>query len=133
MTHELEKEHEARELADKQVDDVRREQHQFGLCIMSALRGVTLDFEAGKCDEVDAVRAMAADRIALRIEVERLTQALVKQSTADRQARREIERLEALLSQTVNERNEAWFQLEEAGIAIKNPTDSGVDNLGADL
>jgi hypothetical protein len=39
-------------------------------------------------------------------------------SAATNQANRKIEKLEADLQRAVNERNEAWFQLEEAGIQI---------------
>lgn len=40
-------------------------------------------------------------------------------SALTNRAAREIERLEEKLQQVVNERNEAWCQLEEAGIAIR--------------
>jgi hypothetical protein len=42
-------------------------------------------------------------------------------SAATNQANRKIEKLEADLQRAVNERNEAWFQLEEAGIRILRP------------
>jgi|AntRauTorcE11898_2_1112593.scaffolds.fasta_scaffold49947_2 hypothetical protein len=44
-------------------------------------------------------------------------------SALTKQAAREIERLEAELQKAINERNEAWFQLEEAGIEIRQPTE----------
>ena len=44
-------------------------------------------------------------------------------SSLTNRAAREIERLEELLQQAVNERNEAWCQLEEASIDIR-PTQS---------
>lgn len=37
-------------------------------------------------------------------------------SALTNQAAREIERLENLLQETVNERNAAWFKLEENGL-----------------
>jgi len=40
-------------------------------------------------------------------------------SSLTNRAAREIERLDESLQQVVNERNEAWCQLEEAGIAIR--------------
>ena len=44
-------------------------------------------------------------------------------SALTNQAAREIERLEAELQQAVNDRNEAWCQLEEAGVEIRKPSD----------
>lgn len=40
-------------------------------------------------------------------------------SALTNQAARQIEKLEAELQTAVNERNEAWCQLEEAGIEIR--------------
>jgi hypothetical protein len=40
-------------------------------------------------------------------------------SALTNQAARAIENLEAQLQQAINERNEAWFQLEEEGIDIR--------------
>ncbi|ONF42586.1 hypothetical protein BTO32_15375 [Marinobacter lutaoensis] len=45
-------------------------------------------------------------------------------SALTNQAAREIEKLEAQLQQAINERNEAWCQLEEAGIKIRPYDDS---------
>jgi hypothetical protein len=39
-------------------------------------------------------------------------------SALTNQAAREIERLNSLLQQAINERNQAWFQLEENNIEI---------------
>lgn len=44
-------------------------------------------------------------------------------SALTKQAAREIERLEAELQKAINERNETWFQLEEAGIEIRQPNE----------
>jgi hypothetical protein len=45
-------------------------------------------------------------------------------SALTNQAAREIEKLEVQLQQAINERNEAWCQLEEAGIKIRQCDDS---------
>lgn len=45
-------------------------------------------------------------------------------SALTNQAAREIEKLEAQLQQAINERNEAWYQLEEAEIKIRPCDDS---------
>lgn len=42
-------------------------------------------------------------------------------SALTNQAARQIEKLEGELQKAVDERNEAWFQLEEAGIEIRMP------------
>jgi uncharacterized protein (UPF0335 family) len=44
-------------------------------------------------------------------------------SALTKQAAREIERLETELQQIVDDRNEAWSQLEEAGIEIRQPSE----------
>lgn len=58
-------------------------------------------------------------------------------SALTNQAAREIEKLEATLQQVVNERNEAWCQLEEAGIEIRKPSeddsDERIENLKAQI
>lgn len=42
-------------------------------------------------------------------------------SALTNQAARAIEKLQSEFQQAVNDRNEAWFQLEEAGITIREP------------
>ena len=44
-------------------------------------------------------------------------------SALTNQAAREIKRLEAEFQQVVDDRNEAWSQLEEAGIEIRQPSE----------